>query len=307
MLELVNTANIGKVLSFLQGVTVQHFIGGLVYLPAVLRIGDEATAASLACLGILSKMGWEIQDLLRWIYKRIFYSDGKAKVPGALLIILAVHHSMTTILGLPMVLHYRNLRALHWLCFDLQAATAVSLMVTEYTKLLDVSKLNQLRQFQAFTFVALTVMVWTRGVHWVYLCSNLVSIWYTEKAWSFLVIGSLISVIFSLFNWVFCIEPFYKRFIKFIKISAEYKALPADADPSRRRSSVEQLQAAAADLLVHHQIEEELAELFVPRKVDRRGTVPPSMFSKSRSRRASNVLLRSSASDISHLLSQLDD
>ena len=41
----------------LQGIYLQHFIGGLLCLPAVLGYTDS-WAANLACLGVLSEMGW---------------------------------------------------------------------------------------------------------------------------------------------------------------------------------------------------------------------------------------------------------
>lgn len=294
-----------------QTLAIQHLLGGAVCLPAIIpgHLGlDPSVAASLACLGILSEMGWEIEDQLTWIYKRFFTKGGKEKVPNALLIILAVHHSMTTILGLPMILNYRYLSTLHWLTFDLQAAAAISLMVTEYTKLLDITKPNQLRQFQSLTFIALAIMIITRGFHWVYLCGSLLVMWYQEGKWGFLVVGTIISALFSLFNYGFCIEPFYKRFVKFMKVSAEYKKLPADAPARDRRASVINLEAAAAAVLKRNNIEEELiASLFEDRKVNRRATLPPSAFSGNKGgKRSSMLLLRSSMGDVAHLLSQLD-
>mmetsp|Transcript_9086 Transcript_9086/g.16952 ORF Transcript_9086/g.16952 Transcript_9086/m.16952 type:complete len:386 (-) Transcript_9086:152-1309(-) len=289
-----------------QAVYVQHFVGGMLCVPAIFGLADEGTASSLACLGILSEMGWEIEDMATWLYKRFCHPDGKVKVPNELLILLIIHHSMTTLLGMPMVLHYRNLRTLHWLCFDLQIAGAVALSVQEYTKLLEITERRQLFQFQLLTSFALVVMIVTRGLHWVYLCADLISMWYHEKAWVFLGVGSVISLLFSFFNWFFCIEPFYKRFAKFVKVSAEYKKLPADADSKKRRSSVVVLEAAAAEVLGRQQVEEEILSLFAERKVKRRGTMPPSMFGSKGRRRASVVLLRSSVGNISNALSRLD-
>jgi len=65
------------------GVVAQHLIGGLLCLPSILGIGDEATASSLACLGIMSEMGWEIEDIITWLFKRFYLPDGKATVPSA--------------------------------------------------------------------------------------------------------------------------------------------------------------------------------------------------------------------------------
>lgn len=179
-------------------------------------------------------------------------------------------------------------------------------MITEYTKMLDITKPSQLKQFQVLTLVALVIMVWTRGVHWVYLSVDFIRVWYQEKAWGFLTVGSVMILIFSLFNWAFCIEPYYKRFMKFVKVSAEYKALPEDASAQKRRSSVLELEKAAADVFGHHQLDQELAAMFVTnRKVSRRSTMPSSM--RERTRRASWNLLRSSVGDVSRVLSQLSE
>ena len=58
-------------------------VGGILCLPSVLGIGDPSTAASLACLGILSEMGWEVEDFFMLFIKRFGLSNGKAKVPTA--------------------------------------------------------------------------------------------------------------------------------------------------------------------------------------------------------------------------------
>lgn len=65
------------------GIIIQHLIGGILCLPSILNIGDEQVAASLACLGIISEMAWEIQDLITWIYKRFGIPNGKDMVPMA--------------------------------------------------------------------------------------------------------------------------------------------------------------------------------------------------------------------------------
>lgn len=212
---------------------------------------------------------------------------------------------MTTCLALPVILNYRSLKTLHWVCFNLQAAAATSLFITEYTKMLDVSKPRQLRQFQVLTFIALIVIVWTRGVHWIILSVKFIAVWYQEEAWGFLTVGTLLVLVFTAFNYLLCIEPYYKRFMKFQRLSAEYQSLPEDAPVQKRRSSILTLEMAAGDIFGHHQLDEELAAMFVTnRKVSRRSTMPSSM--KARTRRASWNLLRSSASDISRVAAQLD-
>lgn len=288
-----------------QTLTIQHLVGGLLCVPAIVPgfCGlDPSVAASLACLGILSEIGWEIEDILTWIYKHFATPNGKDKVPNVMLIMLSIHHSLTTLLGLPMILHYRDLKILHWLCFDLQAAAAISAMVTEYTKLLDMTNPQQLRQFQFLTFLCLVVMIVTRGFHWLYLSGKFMIIWYQEERWIFLLVGTPVILVFSLLiNWVVCIESYYKRFVKFMKVSAEYKKLAPDAPAKDRRASLQSLEAAAAEVVVRQSLDEEFVASFFPsRKVDRRVTMPPSLASRGhgKNRSSSMTMLRSSLSSM---------
>eukprot|EP00577_Skeletonema_sp_RCC1716_P023057 CAMPEP_0113376682 /NCGR_PEP_ID=MMETSP0013_2-20120614/2758_1 /TAXON_ID=2843 ORGANISM="Skeletonema costatum, Strain 1716" /NCGR_SAMPLE_ID=MMETSP0013_2 /ASSEMBLY_ACC=CAM_ASM_000158 /LENGTH=134 /DNA_ID=CAMNT_0000258777 /DNA_START=836 /DNA_END=1237 /DNA_ORIENTATION=+ /assembly_acc=CAM_ASM_000158 len=91
-------------------------------------------------------------------------------------------------------------------------------------------------------------MLWTRGIHWVYLITTLLLAFYRDQAWAFLCLGTVLSLLFSLFNYALCLKPFYKKFVKFLHVSAEYESLPADASADRRRSSVMQLDLARAEL-----------------------------------------------------------
>ena len=291
---------------WLQCLCFQHFIGGILCLPSILGLlEDQATASSLACLGILSEMGWELSDMLMWMYKRYFTENGKIKVPGALLVALAIHHSLSTLLGIPAILNYRNLKTLHMICFELQAASAVALFVQEYTKLLDVSVPRQLRLFQVMTGFALVVMIFCRLIHWPFLVADIAMIMYEQKAWIFMAVGMSIALVFTIFSWSLCIQPCYARFCKFLKMSAKYESIPVD----KRRSSAIALQAAAADIFAPQQqssLPEELASIFVQRqKVNRRETVPPSL-GRRHQKRTSLVLLRASIGDFSSTLCRID-
>ncbi|KAL3904770.1 MAG: hypothetical protein SGARI_004770, partial [Bacillariaceae sp.] len=166
-------------------VDLQHLVGGILVIPSLLNVGDENVQNGLVCLAITSEMGWEIGDLLGWIYQRYFTKGGKKKVPIGIIVMMTVHHSLNMILGIPMILKYRDNHFFHWLVFDLQAAAAVSLFITEYTKMLNVSKPNQLFQFQFLTGVSLAIMVWTRAFDWTYNCFMLIRTFYQDDAMAF--------------------------------------------------------------------------------------------------------------------------
>merc|ERR1719378_839602 len=137
-----------------------------------------------------------------------------------------------------MIMNYRELPELHRLCFNLQTAAAVALFMGEYTRLLDVTKPNQLLQFQLASFFMLLAYFWTRAIDWVYPMGKILLLFYAEEKWVFLAVGSIAFVLFSMFNVFLCLLPIYARFVKFMKKSAEYQALPKDANSMTRRSTV---------------------------------------------------------------------
>uniref|UniRef100_A0A7S4JM71 Uncharacterized protein n=1 Tax=Odontella aurita TaxID=265563 RepID=A0A7S4JM71_9STRA len=198
-------------------VICQHVVGGALCAPSVLGIGgfDEATASSLACLGILSEVGFEVQDTMIWVLKW-----SRRKVPTPKFLLAVAHHSFALVLGVPFVITYRCLGILHWMCFDLQAAAAMSLAVYEYTKLLDVSESGQRMQFQILTGVALSIMVWTRGFHWVYLCYKFIQPLYSDGAWVLLLVGAIVAIVFTVFNAIY-IQSFYARYARSRKVRTE--------------------------------------------------------------------------------------
>ena len=85
------------------------------------------------------------------------------------------------------------------------------------------------------------------------------------------------SVFFSLFSYFACVKPYYKKFIKFLYVLAEYESLPADVKPEIRRASIIKLDEAVAELVADDEMERlaEIAErTFVQRRPPRRQSVP---------------------------------
>ena len=291
----------------MQALYIQHFVGSIFCIPSLLGIGDPSTASSLAICGVLSEMGWELQDMAEILFVRTFYENGKAIWPASIAIVFAVHHSLTTLLGGPMVFYYRNLKTLHWLCFDLQFAAGFALSISEYTKVLDITNNpRHLRQFKVLNFIALVTMVWTRVIHWTYLCIDLFITWYNEKAWVFLVVGSILSIGFTAFSWFVCVKPFYKKFLKFMHASAEYETLHSDATVEERRHSVINLQQAMGDLMAEDEMREIASILkivFVERKVSRRQTMQPV----SRRRRSLVMMLAKSSKSVRDIIHEVDE
>eukprot|EP00804_Cyclotella_cryptica_P013529 CCRYP_017245-RA/>CCRYP_017245-RA protein AED:0.44 eAED:0.44 QI:148/1/1/1/1/1/2/114/434 len=260
----------------MQCIYLQHFIGSLFCIPSLLGMGDPYVTSSLACLGVLSEMGWEVQDMAEIFFVRTFHKNGKEVWPDSIVFIFALHHSLTTVLGVPMIIYYRTHRALHWLCFDLQMAGFLGLALGEYTKLLNVNEPKQLGRFKIANLVALVTMTWTRVFHWTYLCGQLFVTWYNDRAWVFLVFGVILSIGFSMFSFLVCVKPFYKKFIKLLHVSEEYEKLPLDAAIELRRASTVNLELAVAELLEENEtrdLSHVMESIFASRQVSRRHTV----------------------------------
>ena len=59
---------------------------------------------------------------------------------------------------------------------------------------------------------------WLRGFYFGWISYNLLKTAYFDKAWIFLVLGSLIIGIFSFFNVFVVLIPFYVKTDKFLRI-----------------------------------------------------------------------------------------
>ena len=199
----------------MQGIYLQHFVGGALCIPAVLGYHESSWASSLACLGVLSEMGWELSDVADIFVTRSMAVDGKERMPNTMVAILMIHHSMTLTLGLPLVLKYRELRELHLMTFNLQWAAAIAIGMNEYTKCLDLTKTRQLRTFRILNAIGFVIMAWMRGFHWLVLCGRLMTIWYNDDEITFLILGGLICILISGFNFILCIYPFGKKMLKY--------------------------------------------------------------------------------------------
>jgi hypothetical protein len=264
---------------------LQHIIGGIFSTPSVLGMAvySASVRSSLACLGILVELGFEIQDTFRILYQRLFMAEaGKKKYPNIVVLIFMFHHSLTCVMGLPMILNYRELPYLHRLCFDLQFAGGLMLVLPEFTRTLDVSKRNELKTFLVVSFFMLVLVVWTRLFDWFYIVYKLLQIFYADEKWTFLVVGTPVLLAFSVFNALFCVIPTWQRFFKFLKKLKKLDSLPETADEHTRKSTIDDLQIAAADFAsIETNPREFLVSLFEERHVERRHTFNSAELSRS--------------------------
>eukprot|EP00531_Pseudo-nitzschia_arenysensis_P008462 CAMPEP_0116128142 /NCGR_PEP_ID=MMETSP0329-20121206/7204_1 /TAXON_ID=697910 /ORGANISM="Pseudo-nitzschia arenysensis, Strain B593" /LENGTH=256 /DNA_ID=CAMNT_0003622265 /DNA_START=561 /DNA_END=1328 /DNA_ORIENTATION=- len=231
----------------------------------------------------MTEMGWEVQDLCTMYFYRIFMGkEGEKKYPNGYVILLSLHHSLTCVMGLPVILSYRDLPEVHRLVFDLQFAGGFMILFGEITRTLDVTKKNDLRMFVFVSTLMLLLTLWTRLFDWFFLLCKILARFIADENWTYLITGSCMFALFSLFNIFACVIPTYQRFVKFMKKLNEYESLPIDADPTRRRTTIYELQIAAAELTgIETRLDEALLDLFLDRTVERRHTFNPASLSRA--------------------------
>ena len=197
-----------------QANSLQHFVGTCFCVPAIFNIEefDSVTASSIAMLGILSEMGWELMDMLRMICVRIFRKNGKKLVPDGVILIDLAHHSLASCLGIPFILYYRDSRMLHWMVFDLHFSGVVWTNTLTITKFLDVSDPKQMRLFKVLNSICFVVFVWTRIIHWIYLASSLVRATLDSESWVFGLFVSYIALyVFTRYSFHIFVLPLYNK------------------------------------------------------------------------------------------------
>lgn len=197
-----------------QANSLQHFVGTCFCVPAIFNIEefDSVTASSIAMLGILSEMGWELMDMLRMICVRIFRKNGKKLVPDGVILVDLAHHSLASCLGIPFILNYRDSRMLHWMVFDLHFSGVVVMSATTITKFLDISDPKQMRLFKVLNSICFVVFVWTRIIHWIYLASSLVRATFDSESWVFGLFVSYIALyVFTRYSFHIFVLPLYNK------------------------------------------------------------------------------------------------
>ena len=91
------------------------------------------------------------------LYKRFFTKDGPINFPNVVILFILIHHCLSVLLVIPMVICYRALRPFHWLVCELQIVGGI-IVLAEYSKMLDITKKNDLRKFKIINFILLVVM-----------------------------------------------------------------------------------------------------------------------------------------------------
>lgn len=234
--------------SEIEGILVQHGIGGALCLPSVLGWASRlppGLASALARQGGLCEVGWEVSDTLQRLYQRTCGGEeGKAKNPNALLAMFAMHHTCAQSMVLPLNLFYPENPYYHEGIFLLQGAAIGAFAIQQYGFTLDITKASELRKMKIASGTCLGIMTWGRIVRYGYVWWKLIS-QFKEDGNSFVLKLAVPAVtLLSLFNVALmadCILKFAKFYNKSITVDApediQEHAIQALTSPKHLRSS----------------------------------------------------------------------
>jgi len=201
-----------------QGVLLQHFIGGLLCLPAVLGCSwlSPTAASALACHGALCEVGWEVQDFVVRLKERLFDGEtGRKKNPLPFMAAVVLHHAFSQCLVLPLNLYYRDNGYYHEAVLLLQTASVVAMTCQYYGFTLDISRPAELLQMKVTVTASFLVVLWSRLLRYGYIWYVLILTFLADGNSFVLKLAIPPLVLGSLFN-VLVLADFYRKFAKFV-------------------------------------------------------------------------------------------
>jgi len=158
---------LSKMMGQMLTISGQHFLGGMLCVPAIFGCGfSRETALLLARHGALIELGWEIQDTIERLWDRYTTPDGIKRNPWAMLKLMLIHHGMQWALVIPMNLHYSHLSGYHELVFMLEGAAGFAGVAGFYGYTCDTSRRCELRTLILCNACNFVVMVYTRFIHY---------------------------------------------------------------------------------------------------------------------------------------------
>jgi hypothetical protein len=237
-----------------------HTLGGCLNIPSVYgwTMVSKRVSSSLACFGIILEMAYGVRALFRLLYFRLVREPATAATATALyptqeVLWTVLRHSLACVMGIPMILWYRHNPDMHRICYYMRFSVAAIGCITEYSRSLDTTKIDELFRFMLLSFVMFLIILWTRVVQWLFLSYKLVKAVYADEHWGLLVFGGLFLVVFTAFNIFSAVIPTYQRLVALWKILAAYgdgiSSESSSGSSSSRRMSYSEIQAAAAELM----------------------------------------------------------
>jgi hypothetical protein len=187
-----------------QGVILQHGVGGLLCVPYMLGLGPARLQTSLAVQGSLCEAGWEVMDVLTRAWDVVYGGEaGRRRNPRSLLMVLALHHSMSLLMAVPVALYYRDVSAMHEATFLLQGAAFVASLAQSWAYALDLKSRAGAVRMRGVAAFTLATLLWSRGFGYVVVSARVLrAIWQMGSYLSFAV-SLLVCGLMSFLNYNF--------------------------------------------------------------------------------------------------------
>lgn len=180
------------------GVGLQHGVGGVLCIPAVfaLPICSNETACMLARHGALVEVAWEIGDVCQRAYELLFGGQvGKDRNPPSILALLAIHHSMSIALVIPMNITYPHLLPYFELVFILQFVAALAILIGQYSMTLAVDKPFELAQMFYLSCLNFCAMIISRLVYYWWPVLSILATFWADGRTAFFGVGFVVGVL----------------------------------------------------------------------------------------------------------------
>ena len=161
------------------GIQLQHGVGGLLALPAVLGWFSPQVRVALAIHGALCEAGWELQDGL-WRLYAVTLGDAqeRARNPPALLKFIVLHHLLGLSMVLPLNMVLRENALYHEGVWLLQGAAFFAIGAQTYSYTLDTRTVRGVWKMRAAVSFVFSVYLYTRIVRFSVIVLSVLALLY---------------------------------------------------------------------------------------------------------------------------------
>lgn len=185
-----------------------------IFLAPVVFLGWEG-AGSIGqlffYLGAVGDLAFSVYDSIQ-IALRTFASKSTSKFLGARLPVkyfvsmVCLHHSLSMLLTLPMIIHYPSMKALHLIMSSLLFAGGTCYLLGCYKFTLDTKNSSDFLQYKAVVVVQLLIIWLTRGYIWISQAYAAMRFFYQQGDVVFFCGAMTGGLLMSLFNLLMLVD-----------------------------------------------------------------------------------------------------
>lgn len=217
-------------------VGTHHLLSALLFLPAILALGDATWTVPLACLGGLSECAHDLYDSVRCLYR---YSQGTLPGGRKFLTVTFLHHACSLLLIVPLNASYMDLPTYQVLAFELMGAGGAAILASNFLQLMDSTTVGGLNAMRAVATLSFVLMAGTRWVHFGPLVAGLAARLAADGRRGTLAVGSLALAAMTAFNCII-VPDAYRRMRKFFRMrpAGEARTTPEHRGPTTDAAAI---------------------------------------------------------------------